>query len=411
MRWYHSIITRITLIFALALFGIGAIFFSLYQHEKSNDVRQMIDYSHLALRSAMDRQSKEPDFSKLEEMGFKVITDEELKQTILALPRMQKPSFPIMKHMEDRFRYKVDCVAYNMHIYTLLLSKENGALVLQTPFEKELLPRIFFPLLTFAFVIILYIGIIRSILPLKTLREKIKHFADGDYDITCKSSKKDEIAALANEFDSAVFKIKSLRDSRQLFLRNIMHELKTPITKGKLAAEMIEDATYTSILQNVFKRQEALLEEFSRIEKLSADELKLEIKQYHIEDIVDFALDILDDKHENISCKLTPVELNVDFELFGVVLKNLLDNGVNYADDHRVSLSNDAKTITISNKAPALEFPIERYAEPYFLEGKKQRSARGLGFGLFITWHVIRLHGMRLEYKREGDMNHFVIHI
>lgn len=108
-----------------------------------------------------------------------------------------------------------------------------------------------------------------------------------------------------------------------------MHELKTPITKGKLAAEMIEDATYTNILQNVFKRQEALLEEFSRIEKLSADELKLDIKRYHIEDVVDYALDILDDKHENITCQLTPVELNV-FELFGVVLKNLLDNGVNY---------------------------------------------------------------------------------
>jgi signal transduction histidine kinase len=141
----------------------------------------------------------------------------------------------------------------------------------------------------------------------------------------------------ANEFDSAVIKIKSLRDSRQLFLRNIMHELKTPITKGKLAAEMIEDATYTSILQNVFKRQEALLEEFSRIEKLSADELKLDIKRYHIEDVVDYALDILDDKHENITCHLTPVELKVDFELFGVVLKNLLDNGVNYAHDNELS--------------------------------------------------------------------------
>ena len=47
----------------------------------------------------------------------------------------------------------------------------------------------------------------------------------------------------------------------------------------------------------------------------------------------------------------------------------------------------------------------------YLLEIKKQKSARGLGFGLFITWHVIRLHGMRLEYKREGEMNHFIIYI
>ena len=190
-----------------------------------------------------------------------------------------------------------------------------------------------------------------------------------------------------------------------------MHELKTPITKGKLASEMIEDATYAKILQNVFKRQEALLEEFSRIEKLSADELKLDIKHYHIEDVVDFALDILDDKKEHIQYELKPTEIAVDFELFGVALKNLLDNGINYAHDGKVTLCNDAKTITISNHAPALEFSLERYAEPYFLEGKKQKSSRGLGFGLFITWHVIRLHWMKLEYKREGEINEFTIYI
>lgn len=106
---------------------------------------------------------------------------------------------------------------------------------------------------------------------------------------------------MANESDAAVTKIKSLRDSRQPLLRKHYARTQTPITKGKLAAEMLEDTTYASILQNVFKRQEALLEEFSRIEKLSADELKLDIKAYHVEDIVDFALDLLADKKEHIT--------------------------------------------------------------------------------------------------------------
>ena len=409
MRWYHSIITRITLIFALALIGIGAIFFSLTVHERENTLRRMHEYSHLALRSAIDPATKQLDFNKLDEMGFNRIEDKKLREKLLSLPKPPRP-FP-MKPMEEKMRSSIYIVPHGIHLYAILHKREDAPIILQVPFEKEVFPQILFPFLTFAFVVFLYIGIIRSILPLKTLKEKIKHFANGNYDITCKSTKKDEIATLANEFDSAVIKIKALRDSRQLFLRNIMHELKTPITKGKLAAEMIEDATYTKILQNVFKRQEALLEEFSRIEKLSADELKLDIKHYHIEDVVDFALDILDDTKENITCNLTQAELNVDFELFGVALKNLLDNGVNYSSDHHVTLSNDAKSITIANQGPALEFSLERYAEPYFLEGKKQKSSRGLGFGLFITWHVIRLHGMKLAYKREGDTNYFNIYM
>ncbi len=407
MKWYHSIITRISLIFALSLFGILAIFFSINHHEKDKNLRTTFEHSQLAIRSAIEMPSRKIDFSKLEEMGFVLIKDEKLKKAILKEPRniMQVP----MKRMGERFGFKLDCVGYEGYIYTLLLEKDGNTVVLKSPYEREYLFSIIFPLLVIGFVIFLYIGIIRSLLPLKNLRNEIKKFANGDYELACRSEKKDEIAALANEFDSAVTKIKSLRDSRQLFLRNIMHELKTPITKGKLASEMIEDATYATILQNVFRRQEALLEEFSRIEKLSADELKLEIKEYHIEDLVDFALDILDDKQEMITCKIKPIRLHVDFELFGVVIKNLLDNGINYSRDHKVYLENDEKSITISNVGEPLEFPLERYSEPYFLEGKKQKSSRGLGFGLFISFHVVRLHGMRLEYQRLEDKNIFKI--
>jgi len=407
MNWYHSIITKISFIFALAILGIGAIFFSLSAHERENDLRRMHDYTHIAVRSSFDNVSKQLDMSKLEEMGFLLVEDEKLAQKLSSLPKPPRP-FPL-KQMEEKMRFGIYTIPYGVHIYAILQQRGGDSIILQVPFEKEFFPRILFPFLTLSFVIFLYIGIIRSILPLKILRKKIKLFADGNYDIECTSTKKDEIAILANEFDSAVKKIKSLRDSRQLFLRNIMHELKTPITKGKLATEMLEDATYQTILQNVFLRQEVLLEEFGRIEKLSADELKLDIQTYRIDDVVDFALDILEDKKEFITCKLSPMSLHVDFELFGVVLKNLLDNGLNYASDNRVSITNDANSITISNKGVALEFPLERYGEPYFLEGKKQKTSRGLGFGLFITWHVIRLHGMKITYQREAGINHFII--
>lgn len=407
MKWYHSIITRISIIFVLALLGIGAIFISFSLYDRENNVRNMHDYSHLALRSALDNATRMLDFEKLEEMGLIEVSDETLKESILAVPRPPRP-FPV-RRMEERMRINMETVPYAGRIYTIVQKKNAKPQVFQTPYKKEFFPQILFPIATFSFVIFLYIGILRSILPLKHLRQHVKHFANGHYDIACQSTKKDEIAALANEFNNAVQKIKALRDSRQLFLRNIMHELKTPITKGKLAAEMLENATYTNILKNVFKRQEALLEEFSRIEKLSADELKLDMQDYRIEDIVDFAIDILDDKQERITCKLSPCMLHVDFELFGVALKNLLDNGLNYSEDGKVSIENDTKGILITNRGNPLEFPLERYGEPYFLEGKKQKSSRGLGFGLFITWHIIRLHGMTLSYHRENLTNTFRI--
>ena len=51
----------------------------------------------------------------------------------------------------------------------------------------------------------------------------------------------DEIANVAIEFNNAVCKIRELIRSRQLFLRTIMHELKTPIGKGRIISEMVQD--------------------------------------------------------------------------------------------------------------------------------------------------------------------------
>ncbi len=190
-----------------------------------------------------------------------------------------------------------------------------------------------------------------------------------------------------------------------------MHELKTPITKGKLSCEMIEESSYQEILKNVFKRQEVLLNEFARIEKLSANEIALNKENYSLQDIVDYSLDILNHEKKSVTCNLTSMHLHVDFELFGTALKNLLDNGINYSDDLHVEIESTQNQIIISNRGKELEFPLERYSEPYFLEGKKQQSSRGLGFGLFITVNIIKLHDMKIEYNRQKNRNIFKIYV
>ena len=124
---------------------------------------------------------------------------------------------------------------------------------------------------------------------------------------------------------------------------------------------------------------------------------------------MDFALDILNHDADKVEKQLTPVKINVDFELFGTALKNLLDNGINYSTNAKVSIANDKNSITITNSGKALEVPLEKYQEPFYLGGSKQQSSRGLGFGLYITLRIIELHHMSLTYQRIGEENIFTI--
>ncbi|MBL1244361.1 MAG: hypothetical protein COA39_008230 [Sulfurimonas sp.] len=75
---------------------------------------------------------------------------------------------------------------------------------------------------------------------------------------------------MANEFNNAAKKISALIESRNLFLRNIMHELKTPITKGRFSVEMLEDTKHKERLLNIFIRMDSLINEMALVEEISS---------------------------------------------------------------------------------------------------------------------------------------------
>ena len=103
--------------------------------------------------------------------------------------------------------------------------------------------------------------------------------------------------------------------------------------------------------------------------------------------------------------------LHVDYNLFCVALKNLLDNALNYSSDGHAKLTIENQNIIISNQGDALKYPLENYHEPYFLGDKKSKESRGLGFGLYIALEVFRLHSTTCTYMHKNGESIFKINI
>ena len=96
----------------------------------------------------------------------------------------------------------------------------------------------------------------------------------------------DEISEVADAFYTAVMQIKKLNESRQLFLRNIMHELKTPITKGRITAEMIPEDKYQKRLISVFEKLEELINEFAAVEEATSGKKLNIVDVYLINELI-----------------------------------------------------------------------------------------------------------------------------
>ena len=253
-----------------------------------------------------------------------------------------------------------------------------------------------------------YIFLLRKLKPLTILKDEIVKFSKGDLYLNTQIEGKDEIAQVGNEFNKAISKVRELTASRNLFLRNIMHELKTPITKGKIVTDTFDESKRKDILVRVFNRFEYLLNEFSKIEELTSGHIKLEEKTYRVVDLIDQALDIilLDLNDVNLHSNHN-LKINVDFDLFSITLKNLIDNAIKYNINGRPDIIINENSIIIKNKGKKLTKEITNYYKPFNRDYEK--SYDGLGLGLYISNNIINLHGYKLEYNFKDKYHTFEI--
>lgn len=248
----------------------------------------------------------------------------------------------------------------------------------------------------------------KKLKPLFVLKENMIKLSTGDLSIKTRINGKDEISEVANEFENAVKQLRQLRDSRNLFLRNIMHELKTPITKGKLVSDMYEDSERKHILIRVFQRLEYLLSEFAKIEELTSGKISLNKDSYHAIDLIEQAFDILllDSNKVDIDYD-KDLFLDVDFELFSIALKNLIDNAILYNTNGNPEIFIGEDFIKIVNKGEKLKKDINEYYKPFNHE--YEDSSVGLGLGLYVSNNIIKIHNFKLEYEYIDNYHNFVI--
>lgn len=401
----NSIILKISLSFLVAFLAMTFLFKMMFEYEFISVKENLKVHYHQVAKYVMlwhtGKESKEQFLQNLKKENIEIVLDTALYKNIAQEMKFETISCGMQNfdlYEKDNYRYMVT-------------PQNTGSMILKDLDTKPI--NVYYMWWLYgAFVLILFalfLSIAISIYPLKHLQMQIRRFGEGDMDIDLASRGKDEIAEVSNEFDKAVKKIKAMINARAIFIRNITHELKTPITKGRLSLEFLENSRTKDILSNVFLRLNLLTKEIVHIENITACDCTINKKSYRLSDILDNAVDLLFLDIGSIKNNFENRAVEADFELMSIVFKNLVDNGIKYSGDSNIYVEFADENINFCSKGDMLKEPLDYYTQPFTKSDSNVSDSFGLG--LYIVNYILNKHGYSLSYEYKNGINCFIIHM
>lgn len=399
-----SIFYVITFIYILATTTIGVAFIWLINYDKINYSNELnAKYSYLAnlkLQELNNDITKEEFSKKKQKFKLKLIDGEKASKII----------YDSIVLAEDSNNLGTSKILTNEGMnYLYIVSNDKEFLYEDMSFNTYRYVSIQIILCVVILVLLMsYVFVIKKLRPIRQLKKQIVKFANNDLEnIENISSGSDEISQVSDAFYQSIKKIRDLNASRQFFLRNIMHELKTPITKGRITAEMLEDTKFKHRLINVFDRMNMLINELAAVEQITSGVAK-ELKKVNINYVFAEAKEmlLLEDEKISIICD-NPFVVLIDFKLFTTAIKNLLDNAIKYSDDNVVKVWICHNNIKFYNKGKKLNNDLKYYIEPFTQGGTK--SSNSFGLGLYVVNTILEAHKLSLQYTHENGYNIFSI--
>jgi signal transduction histidine kinase len=267
----------------------------------------------------------------------------------------------------------------------------------------------------------------------KKINKNLKYIAMGHEDELVEELGYTEMKELVKLFNAILSKMHKLEDSRQEFVSNVSHELKTPMTSMKvladslLAQEGMPEEAYREFLTDIvaeIDRENDIITDLLSLVKMDKKVAKLDIKTTSVNELLEVILKRLKPlaQQRNIEIifeSFRPVTAEIDQVKLSLAFNNLIENAIKYNRDDgwiRVSLNADHKYFYVKVADSGVGIPkdcqdqvFERF---YRVDKARSRKTGGTGLGLSITRNAILVHKGAIKlYSEEGEGTTFTVRI
>jgi signal transduction histidine kinase len=252
----------------------------------------------------------------------------------------------------------------------------------------------------------------RLLQPLRALSDGVDRLSAGELDVVVATTARDEFGRLTEAFNQMVGRVRDMVRSRDQLLLDVSHELRSPVTRLKVALELTGDADLKARMAADLAEMEIMIGELIELERLRDGRGLKTARQ----DVVPILEDIARNVHDRPpGVRLVPVKSPViaefDADRIRIVIRNLLENAIKYSlpESRAVEISaaenGERISISVSDNGPGIpEDDLPNLFEPFFrVDRSRSRKTGGYGLGLSIAKRIVEAHGGTIGVKNNAE--------
>jgi signal transduction histidine kinase len=261
---------------------------------------------------------------------------------------------------------------------------------------------------------------------IKQLEIQTKEVIKGDYSAIIDINHKDEIGSLAKTYQIMLDALKSNEYLNKNFIRNISHEMKTPLTAIYGYASLIEEENdqnkikqYSEIVKYESKRLATLSVDLLKVSELDSKQIIPKVDIYNLSEqlreVIIVTQPTWEKKGIEFELNLQEVNIKSNKALMHIVIMNLVSNAIKYTkEQHPITISlyeeNNEVTLSISNPGTIQKKDMEHIFSLFYTTDN-DKSKRSNGVGLTLARRILHRLSSTITCSSSNDTVTFVIQL
>ncbi len=256
-----------------------------------------------------------------------------------------------------------------------------------------------------------YLLLRRMLRPVQDIKAGVKRMGQGELEYRVPVRSDNDLGDLSSSINDMAADIEGMLDAKRQLLLAVSHELRSPLTRAKIAVQMLEESNKRDSIEEDLLEMEALITEILEAERMNSRHAALNREPINMESLVDSVLSDLPSINVRVDLAANLPLFELDDTRIRLLLRNLVSNAVKHGGNVerspiiKVELVDKTLYLSVTDYGPGIaKEHLSHVTEPFYrADPSRTRSTGGFGLGLYLCKLIVQAHGGKLKIESEDS--------